>query len=171
MYFKISFSKNLMAKTKEERNKITGINIYHGFYCLIAYKCPNGNKCKYRRANVFHNFSVNVHRWFEYKLKIKLPHLIYINKYSTDLSGTITCPYGMPREESCWRCKYGLGEKCGNEERNKLLNLKKWEETEHPTNKYICKFFERSEDFYNYDKVSGKFIFNSGGKNEHKNNC
>lgn len=160
MYLKISFSHNLMAKTKEERKKITGINIYHGFHCLIAYKCPYGNKCKYRKANVFHNWSVSVHRFFQYHLKIKLPHLIYINKYSTDLSGTITCPHSMPREENCWRCKYGLGEKCENEERNKLLTAKKWKETEHPTNKYICKFFERDDYFDYYNIKTGETDYN-----------
>lgn len=165
MYFKIFFNHNLMAKTEKERKKITGIIIKHGYHCLIAYKCPNGNKCIYRKAFVFHNWSVKVHRFFQYYLKIKLPHLIYIGKFSTDLSGTITCPYGMPREENCWRCKYsGVEENCENKERQKLWKEGKHKEYEHPNNHYICKFFERDENFYNYNKVNGEIIFNSGDK-------
>lgn len=175
MYFKIFFDHNLRAKTEKERKKITGIIIKHGYYCLISYKCPNGKKCKYRKAFVFHNWSVRVHRFFQYHLKIKLPHLIYIGKFSTDLSGTITCPYKIPREENCYRCKYsGVGEDCENKERLKLWKEGKHKEYEIPENPYICKFFEKNDYFDCYNKKTGDIDYDSfidiGMQNYNKNN-
>ena len=105
------------------------INIYKGsIFITIGYKCGDGldcnkyKKCKYRaRFYKLQNMSVSIHRFFEYKLHIKLPHLIYIDQEWKRLSGTAKCPFHRSRNYTCYDCKYvggNLLRDCLCEERN-----------------------------------------------------
>lgn len=93
-----------------KRGKIDGIQILHGYYCITCCWCDKGSVCKYRKGSVFHNFSVTLHRFFEYKLHIKLPHWLYINKESIDLSGADLCPFHKSQRYTCWDCKHSRGD-------------------------------------------------------------
>lgn len=155
MYFKISFLHDLMAKNPEERKRITGIQILSGFHCQISYKCPHREKCKYKNF-ISHNLSSSIKNWIYFHLNIKIPYTFYIQKFSTDLSGTSTCPFNMPREETCFRCKFcGPGERCENKERQKLWEEGRHKEYENPENPYACKLFERNDYFDCYNKITG----------------
>lgn len=159
--FKIFFSRNLMGDTPRERNKITGIHIRYSYQCT-CFDCEHFRKCKYRKSCKFHNWSVGVHRFFEYKLHIKLPHWLYIDKLFTDLSGTTTCPFNMPRQYTCHVCKYQAGYDehmkglCNNED---YINST-WSES-HIDGSPYCKFFEKDDWADKYDKKTGEVIFDS----------
>ena len=163
MYFKTYLLKNTKSKKDKNYGKIEGIQFTCGYHCMIAYRCPNGHKCKYRKGFKFHNFSVSIKNFFTYDLGINLPRFIYFNKFITDLSGTITCPFKMPREENCWRCKFaGAENKCTNKTRSKLISEGKFEETERDNkNSHVCKFFERSDYFYCFNKKTGDMDYDS----------
>lgn len=78
-----------------------------GIDCGDKCNCHHYKECKYKSSYKFHNFSVGVHRFFEYKLHIKLPRLpIYINREWMRLSGTEKCPFNMPRKYTCYDCEY-----------------------------------------------------------------
>ena len=157
--FKIFFSRNVMGDTPQERKKITGIHIRYGYYCN-CFDCEHRHKCKYRKSCKFHNWSVNVHRFFEYKLHIKLPNWLYIDKLFTDLSGTTTCPFNMPRQYACYVCKYQAGYDeymkglCSNKD---YINST-WSES-HIDGSSHCKFFEKNDWADKYDKKTGEVIF------------
>lgn len=89
--------------------KILHINI--GYNCGDGLYCDKYKKCKYRaKWYKLHNMSVKIHRFFEYRLHIKLPHLIYIGQKWERLSGTDKCPFHKSRHYSCYDCKYIGGE-------------------------------------------------------------
>lgn len=162
--FKISFVRDLWSNDLKKRNKITGIKITHGYHCSCSYRCEHGRKCKYRKGFKFHNWSVDVHRFFEYRLHIKLPHLLYINKKYTDLSGTTKCPFKKEREYTCFDCKHHAGFDeymkglCGNKERHRLIKEGKGSEITMPDKSY-CKLFEKSEWADKFDKDTGETIY------------
>ena len=162
--FKINFTHDLLNEDPEKRKKITGIQITHGYHCSNSYRCEHGRKCKYRKGFKFHNWSVSVHRFFEYKLHIKLPHLLYIGKEYTDLSGTTKCPFKIERQYSCIDCKYHAGYDehmkgiCGNTERHDLIIAGKGNECYMPGHRH-CTFFEKSEWADKWDKKTGQRIF------------
>lgn len=162
--FKISFVRDLLNNDPKERNKITGIKITHGYHCSISYCCDCGRKCKYRKGFKFHNWSVSVHRFFEYRLNIKLPHWLYINKEYTDLSGTTKCPFKKERRYTCFDCKYHAGFDeymnglCGNKERHHLIKEGRYDECDVPDKAY-CKFFEKSEWADKWDKNTGEKLY------------
>lgn len=148
-----------------DTGKIKGITITHGYYCRKAYCCNCGKKCKYRKNFTYHNFSVSVHRFFEYRLHIKLPHLLYIHKFSTDLSGTTRCPFGKSRAYSCHDCVHCGGEllrDCFHPERSKmsLEEIKKTSEVDDKDwGNLRCTLFEKTSWADNYDKDTGKMKF------------
>lgn len=161
---KIFFTHDILNRDPEKRKKITGIMILHGYHCMNSCYCDCASKCKYRKGYKFHNWSVAVRRFFEYKLHIKLPHLLYINKKSTDLSGTTKCPFKKERMYSCHNCKYHSGFDeymkglCGNQERNRLNKEGKWREHYLP-GELRCKFFEKNEYADNWDRNTGERIW------------
>jgi hypothetical protein len=162
--FKISFVHDLFNNDPTKRKRIIGIRITHGYHCSISYCCDCGRKCKYRKGFKFHNWSVSVHRFFEYRLHIKLPHLLYINKEYTDLSGTTKCPFKKERRYTCFDCKYhgGFDEYmkglCANKEYIRLNKEGRAIEHNVPGQSY-CKFFEKSEWADRWDKNTGERIF------------
>lgn len=162
--FKVSLSRDLFNKDPEKRNKITGIRITHGYQCSSACCCDCASKCKYRKGFKFHNWSVGVHRFFEYKLHIKLPHWLYINKHWTDLSGTTKCPFKKERRYSCHNCKYQAGYDidckgiCGNKERYRLIEEGRGMEL-YIQGQYHCKLFEKNEWADKYNKDTGEKIW------------
>lgn len=150
--FKISFSKPHQ------------ITITHGYNCIDVFNCDCGYKCKYRSNYNFHNWRVRVHRFFEYRLHIKLPYFLYISRESARLSGTTKCPFKIPRKYTCSDCKYhdgydeDLNGLCNNEEYISLN--KEGRAMEH----YIegeehCKFFDKNEWADKYDKNTGEIIW------------
>lgn len=163
--FKIQFIHNMMGKTPEERKKITGINIIHGYNCADYYYCDCANKCKYKPKYTFHNWDVAVHRFFEQKLHIKLPHWLYVERWRANLSGTTTCPFNQPRIYTCYQCKYQAGYDsdlngiCGNEERNRLNREGKGSEISE-FGKGRCKLFEKADWADKYDKETGEMLWN-----------
>ena len=93
---------------KTELTKHPTLIITCGIDCGDRTNCPHYRECKYKSSYKFHNFSVDIHRFFEYGLHIKLPRLpICINREWLRLSGTDKCPYKMPRNYTCYDCEYG----------------------------------------------------------------
>lgn len=85
------------------------INI--GYQCGDGLQCDKYKQCKYRaKWYKLHNMSVEIHRFFEYRLHIKLPYLLHIGQKWERLSGTDKCPYHKSRIYSCCDCKYVGGE-------------------------------------------------------------
>ena len=132
-----------------------------GYQCNNLY-CKNRSKCKYRKSfNKLHNFYIRIRNFFKYRLHIKLPWLIYLDKKHTDLSGTTTCPFKMPRNYSCNVCEYQAGYDehmkgiCGNKD---YINST-WEESHLDESPY-CRFFEKNEWADRYDKKTGETIYN-----------
>lgn len=162
--FKISFIHDLCNTDPEKRKKITGIQITHGYHCSQSYCCDCGKKCKYRKGFKFHNWSVKVHRFFQWHLHIKLPHLLYINKKYTDLSGTTKCPFKKERKYHCIDCKYHDGYDeymnglCGNKEYRRLGREGKGGEL-YVQGQHYCKLFEKNEWADKWDKNTGETIY------------
>lgn len=137
--FKVSLIRDILNHDATKRNKVTGVDITYGYTCQRAHECDCGEKCKYRKYCKFHNWSVAFHRFFEYRLHTKLPHLLYIKKSYTDLSGTTKCPFNKPRMYSCCDCKFNAGYMCSNENYIKS----KYEEYRIPGQSY-CKFLKKT---------------------------
>lgn len=94
------------------------INI--GYECGDGTHCDKYKQCKYRaRWHKLHNLKVNIHRFFEYKLHIKLPYLISIGQNWVRLSGTDKCPFHKSRNYTCYDCAYNMSfdEACSCKER------------------------------------------------------
>jgi len=161
--FEIFFDRDIMNNDPKKRNRIKGIVIRHDYYCYSSCWCDCRDKCKYSKGGFrFHNFSVAVHRFFEYRLHIKLPYLLHISKLHTDLSGTTTCPFNKTRRYTCWDCEYSDGNidgMCLNEERNNTPIKER--ECNDPVwgNHGKCKFFEKTEWTDDWDEETGKHIF------------
>ena len=89
------------------------IHINVGYKCGDELHCNMRKKCKYRaKWYKLHNISVEIHRFFEYRLHIKLPHLLYIGQRWERLSGTDKCPFHKSRNYTCYDCKYICGDLC-----------------------------------------------------------
>lgn len=164
--FKISFEYDLFNNDPKKRKKIKGITITHGYNCLSSCWCDCQAKCKYKSKYTFHNFSVNVHRFFEYRLHIKLPHLIYIQRKSVDLSGTTKCPFKKGRRYTCWDCKYTDGQIHGYCLNKKYINSTIEERKCNDSNWKSpgrCKFFEKGEFADSWDRKTGEHIFEYEG--------
>ena len=74
------------------------LHITIGYECGDGCYCDKYKKCKYKsKWHKFHNISVKIHKFFEYRLHIKLPHLIYIDQKWERLSGTDKCPFHKSR--------------------------------------------------------------------------
>jgi hypothetical protein len=133
--------------SKEKTN--SKITITCGYDCGDAPYCDNSKKCKHIAKHRYHNFAVRLHRFFEYKLHIKLPQLICFKKEWKRLSGTKLCPYHKSRRYSCYNCKYlgydhyHLEENCLNKIRNNTC----YKNTLEPDNDWNtkCKFFEKND--------------------------
>ena len=164
---KIFWNRNILGNTPEERKKITGLCITCGYHCYISCRCDCGKKCKYRKNFTgIRNLSVRIHRFFEYRLKIKLPYWISLIKESNDMSGTTMCPYNKPRRHTCYDCKHcaGVDEDfdtiCNNED---SINLSKegrwWKECRiDDETRANCKFFEPVEYADDYNPKTGSVI-------------
>lgn len=107
--FKISIYKDPFPYPECESKGHLTIHIKTGYTCGDRSICPHSSECKYKANHRFHNFSVCIHRFFEYNFKIKLPHLIYIGKHWKRLSGTSKCPYKMERIYTCLDCSHQTG--------------------------------------------------------------
>lgn len=147
--FKISF------------NKPHSITITHGYNCIDSTHCDCRSKCKHRSNYTFHNWSVRVHRFFEYRLHIKLPYFLYIGKKRAHLSGTTRCPYGKSRLYTCWDCRYCDGDPDGVCLNQKMATATKeelkvvdpeWGEY------HRCGLFEKTPWADKYDKNTGEII-------------
>ena len=104
---RITWIRDWLNLDPEKRKRIKGVQIQYGLYCRNAYQCNCSSKCKYRHSGVwFHNMSVGIRQFFQYRLHIKLPCPVYICKKSADLSGTVKCPFQKPRLYTCWDCQW-----------------------------------------------------------------
>lgn len=140
-------NRDIFNKDPTKRKKITGLTIFYGIDCLDGCWCNCAQKCKYRKGGYwYHNWSVRLHTFFEYKLNIKLPHLLYLGKRSERLSGTSKCPFHKSKHLTCWDCKYAIGmDRCTNEKyHNASYEESKSDDPDWPYGK--CKFFEKRED-------------------------
>ena len=144
-----------LLRNSDNYKKISGINITHGYHCRSSCYCDCKNKCKYKNGFRFHNWSVSVHNYFEYHFHIKLPHLLYIGKEYTDLSGTTKCPFHKSRRYDCYTCKH----QCGFRECNIPYNERKEIDQSTECNRYICGSFEKCEWADDWDKNTGKMIY------------
>lgn len=146
--------------------KIKGLVIHYGYACNVSYKCDCAQKCKYRYsrksfARYYTSAVMEIRRFFEYKLKIKLPYLLFIGHTNRDLSGTAKCPFNKSRCYTCWVCKYSYGDRgCSNEDYRKS-DWKTANDFEDPDwhQQGRCKFFEKTEWADKYDKETGEDIF------------
>ena len=141
-----------MNKDPKLRKKIVGITLLTGYHCLSSCYCDCSHKCKYRKINSrLHNFRVCISRF----LHLNYISRIHIAKNNVDLSGTEKCPFKKERIYTCWDCRYSYGMRgCSNEK----WRTSSWEESQHPTNRYVCKFFEKNDYADNYDKKTGERI-------------
>ena len=111
--FKITINRDPIPHSECESKGHLTIRIKTGYTCGDITNCEFGNICKHKSSYRFHNFSVSLHRFFEYKLHTKLPHLIYISRKWERLSGTRLCPYNHERIYTCWDCSHQIGlEEC-----------------------------------------------------------
>lgn len=134
------------------------IHIKIGYKCGDNLHCDMRKKCKYRpKWYKLHNMSINIHRFFDYRLHIKLPHLFFISQRWERLSGTKKCPYHKSRNYTCFDCKYvggNLCRECYNKERNDTPYDKRIrKETEWGSQ---CGYFEKCEWADDYKGNSGK---------------
>lgn len=147
--------------------KIKGLVIRYGYACNVSYKCDCAQKCKYRYSrNSFARFYTSavmeIRRFFEYKLKIKLPYLLFIGHTNRDLSGTAKCPFNKSRCYTCFDCESCSPNGVCNNENYRNANWEAEGNFEIPTDwgyQWICKFFEKNELADNYDKKTGEHIF------------
>lgn len=159
--FKIICTRDILADTPEERNKINGICIMHGYHCYQTY-CDHHYKCKYSKTSLMSKFLRKIRMFFQNKLHIKIP--IYITKCSTDLSGTTTCPFKVSRQYSCYNCTFqaGLDENyeglCGNTEYIKQ-NREGRSHEHYVHGKPYCKFFQKDKYADHYDKKTGQPLY------------
>lgn len=137
------------------------ITITHGYYCLDSARCDRKSKCKHGVGFKYHNWSVKVHKFFRYRLHIKLPYILYIGKEDAWLSGTTKCPFNKPRRYTCRHCKFKDGWVCFNEDYIRLNKEGRSEEHEVEGQSY-CKFFEKNEWADKYDKNTGETIWGGG---------
>lgn len=87
------------------------LHLQIGYQCGDGTDCDKYRQCKYRaKWYKLHNLSVSIHRFFEYRLYIKLPHLICISQKWERLSGTDKCPFNKSRNYTCYDCKYICGD-------------------------------------------------------------
>lgn len=87
------------------------LHIQIGYQCGDGSHCDKYKQCKYRAKWIkFHNLSVRIHNFFEYRLHIKLPHLIHISQKWERLSGTDKCPFHKSRRYTCYDCRYICGD-------------------------------------------------------------
>ena len=162
--FNIKLIRDWFNDNLDKRNKITGIMITCGYYCNNSCYCDCRSQCKYGKDFQFNNRCVRVRNFFQYKLHIKLPHLISIHKHYVDLSGTPKCPFKKEREYSCHHCKYHAGFDeymkglCGNEEYRRLNREGRAMEHYLPGKRH-CKFFEKNEWADKWDKNTGEIIY------------
>lgn len=144
-----------LIRDRDKGNRVTGIHITYGCVCNSYCYCDCRNKCKYKNGFNFHNWSIEVRRFFEYNLHIKLPNLLYISKEYIDLSGTEKCPFHRSRRYTCADCKYQLGL------RNCSIPFYERKEIKEPTEwgeHYLCGSFEKCDWADNLDKDTGKMI-------------
>ncbi len=86
------------------------LHINIGYQCGDGSYCDKYKQCKYRaKWYKLHNLSVRIHRFFEYRLHIKLPHLICISQKWERLSGTDKCPFHKSRRYTCYDCRHHFG--------------------------------------------------------------
>lgn len=156
--FKINWMHDWMNKDPEKRKKVTGLIITCGYSCRDSCWCDCFPKCKYRSRYKLHNLSVRVRTFFQYRLGIKLPYFLHLQRESRSLSGTEMCPYHKSRYYTCWDCEYCVGR--GNCT-NKQYRESTWKEAHdfddpdwHHTGR--CKFFEKHEYADNWDKKNGE---------------
>lgn len=152
--FKISF----MNYTHMDQ-KMKYIDIEHGYDCRSHSYCKYRTKCKYHSKYRFHNWSVAVHRFFEFHFHIKLPHWLCIHKKYVDFSGTSKCPFHTSRRYTCWDCKYTSGQIDGEclhplyastpLEELKVKDDPNWEGGR-------CSLFEKNEWADQWDKDTGE---------------
>lgn len=139
--------------------------ITYGYQCGDRSSCDCACKCKHRPNYRFHNCSVAIRRFFEYRLHIKLPQLIYFNKKWVKLSGTTKCPFNKPRRYTCHDCKFQNGYDeyynglCSNKDYIRLNKEGRSKEHDVKGQSY-CKFFEKNEWADKYDKDTGETIWN-----------
>lgn len=159
--FKIKFVHDIMNKDPAKRKKIKGIMVSRGYRCMDSCWCDRASKCKYNKEYTYHNLSVRVHNFFEYRLHIKLPHLIYITIRNANMSGTEMCPYHKSRLYTCHDCKWCTGKDyCENPDYSKspYEESKNFDDPDWH-NVCRCKFFEKNEYADRYDKKTGEIKF------------
>jgi hypothetical protein len=120
------------------------INI--GYECGDRLHCDKHKQCKYKGSYKFHNLSVSLHRFFEYRWHIKLPHLLYIGKKWERLSGTDKCPFYKERYYSCYDCNYVGGDllkECNCKERIETPYKERLQDVETKDWDKRCAYFEK----------------------------
>lgn len=145
-----------LIRDKSNYNKVIGIKITHGYHCSSSCYCDCKSKCKHKNGFKFHNWSISVHRFFEYHFHIALPYLLYVGKEYTDLSGTTKCPFHKSRRYTCWSCKNQRGlRECSipYNERRKIEQPTEWGDHS------ICGNFEKCEWADDWDKDTGEIIY------------
>lgn len=147
--------------SETQSSKINGIIITCGYYCGNSCWCQFGSKCKYRKGFGFHNFCVHLSDWTFRHFGFRLRFPWYFQKFYTDLSGTIKCPYKVPRVYTCWECEYGqmISRECTNPNRYEIIQAGRYHEIEEPFGTRRCKLFKMSDHIKGYDSKTGEWVY------------
>lgn len=112
--------------------------------CLYSHRCKNKHKILSKILNVIYFL----------KKKIKLPvYIIYENL--SNLSGTTSCPYSLPRRFRCEDCQYVGYDTSLNGYCTKRNNIEVIDDKGCKIG--ICVHQKISEFGNNYDRITGKY--------------
>lgn len=142
------------------RKKIKYIQFVYKTVCSQHCECKCSNKCKYARGgHKLEKIQVAIRQFFKYRLNIELPGKIWFCTASSDLSGTVKCPFSVPRIRTCYDCVYSTGyDICCNNARTKLIKDGKYKECVYESGSIKCKLFELDVDRARFNVTTGKRI-------------
>lgn len=127
------------------------INVNVESLCCNLDSCDVYN-CKMRKLQVKTNK--------KYALLSKITKNRYVIRYknSHNLSGTLSCPYAMPRVYDCSQCRNcGYDSSCDGYCRLSR-NLVVCDGERAKTDSNICKYFVMSDEGVQYDSITGEVI-------------
>lgn len=157
MYFRVHLYRDVGNSDPVKARKVRGIVFNCGYKCRHCF-CEYYGKCKYNKIDIWYKIyrlKCDIRHWIFVKFGIDIKTRIFIHRYYTDLSGTITCPHNIPRRYSCYDCEYCGGDRyCLNKERSRIIREGDYKDTEDENGR--CKFLTVSEYFKYYDIKTGE---------------
>lgn len=159
--FQVTWRRDLEIQQGSEKSyRITGIIVTCGYHCENSCWCRKGSQCKYGKGWRYHNFAVKLSNWTFRHFGFRVNFPWYFQRFYTDLSGTLKCPYKIPRVYTCWECEYGQKyRECTNQERHEIIQAGKYHEIEEPFGTRRCKLFKLGDWVKGYDSKTGEWIW------------